>query len=103
LSADEQAIPHMVLTRALPAATLEQKLNDFAAGLMPDEQRVAHDVVHLAYEGAEALGFAVPSPQVPVMGNPCDRGKITFPSTFQMLGDLHVSLHPTTTPPRPSY
>jgi hypothetical protein len=31
------------------------------------------------------------------------RGKITFPGTFQMLGDFHVSLHPTTTPPRPSY
>ena len=56
-----------------PAASLEGKINAFADSLTPDELTVLHDVIHLAYEGSEVQGFAMPKP-VGLTGNPCDGG-----------------------------
>ena len=79
-----------------PAASLERKLNDFAAGLTDDELTVLHDVIHLASEGSEVKGFAMRG------GDPCEGGEVTFPGTFSMLANLHVSLHrPPTHPIQP--
>lgn len=77
-----------------PTTTLESKLNDFAATLTPDELTVLHEVFHLAAEGSEVHGFTVPlNKSSQVWGDPCEGGEVTFPGTFQMLGNLHVSLH----------
>jgi len=85
-----------------PAASLEGKINAFADSLSPDELTVLHDVIHLAYEGSEVQGFAMPKP-VGLTGNPCDGGEVTFPGTFSLLANLHVSLHrpPRAQPPGP--
>jgi hypothetical protein len=77
-----------------PTATLEQKLNAFAADLTEDERTVLHDVVHLAYEGSEVQGFAVPLRHLGRGGDPCEGGEVTFPNTFSMIDNLHTSLHP---------
>ncbi len=81
-----------------PAATLEEKLNAFAAGLSDDELTVLHDVVHLAYEGSEVQGFMAPHQSVTKGGDPCEGGEVTFPNTFVLIGNLHLTLH---RPPRP--
>jgi hypothetical protein len=81
-----------------PTVTLEQKISAFAATLSDDELTVLHDVVHLAYEGSEVQGFAVPKRQVGLSGDPCEGGEVTFPNTFAMIGNLHVSLHPPARP-----
>ena len=84
-----------------PAVTLESKLNAFALGLTDDELTVLHDVVHLAYDGSEVQGFAMPKP--PNSADPCEGGQVTFSTTFAMLGNLHISLHrPPGQPNRPT-
>jgi len=77
-----------------PTVTLEQKLNAFAADLTDDERTVLHDLVHLAHEGSEVQGFAVPPRNLGLGGDPCEGGEVTFPNTFTMIGNLHSSLHP---------
>ena len=78
-----------------PAQTLEAKLDDFAATLPDDELRVLHDVVHLAYEGGEVHGFAMPKlpAGMATCPCPCQGGEVTFPGTFAMLANLHITLH----------
>jgi hypothetical protein len=82
-----------------PTITLDQKLSAFAETLTADELTVLHDIVHLAYEGGEVAGFAVPNRAVSLSGDPCEGGEVTFPNTFSLIGKLHVSLHRPPNPP----
>ena len=83
-----------------PATSLERKLTAFADTLSDDELTVLHDVMHLAREGSEVEGFAM---QVGGLhsADPCEGGQVTFPTTFAMIGNLHVSLHRGQAPPGP--
>ncbi len=76
-----------------PTVTLDQKLAVFAESLTDDELTVLHDIVHLAYEGGEVLGFAMPGRAVIQGGDPCEGGEVTFSNTFELIGKLHLSLH----------
>jgi hypothetical protein len=77
-----------------PTETLERKIVEFAATLTDDELTVLHDVLHLASDGsAEVAGFAMNRPGGVMSADPCEGGEVTFPNTFTMLGNLHVSLH----------
>jgi hypothetical protein len=83
-----------------PAVTLEQKLTAFAETLTDDERTVLHDVMHLAREGSEVEGFALPKSGL--TGDPCEGGEVTFPGVFTLIGNLHGSLHRTDpSAPRP--
>ena len=82
-----------------PAVTLEQKLTAFADTLTDDELTVLHDVMHLAREGSDVQGFAMPTSGL--TGDPCEGGEVTFPGVFTMVGNLHVSLHRGQAPPGP--
>ena len=84
-----------------PAVTLEHKLSAFAATLNDDERTVLHDVMHLAREGAEVEGFAFSAAGLVKGGDPCCGGEVTFPGTFTLIGNLHVSLHHRVRPPGP--
>jgi hypothetical protein len=84
-----------------PTVTLEQKLNAFAGTLSDDELTVLHDVMHLAREGSEVQGFAMPKSPLGASGDPCEGGEVTFPNTFTMLGNLHFTLHRGGRPPGP--
>ena len=79
-----------------PTVSLEAKINAFAATLTSDELTVLHEVMHLAAEGSEVHGYAVPLGPTGTQEDPCMGGEITFPNTFTMLGKLHVSLHDIT-------
>lgn len=75
-----------------PTVTLEQKIVAFSATLTDDERTVLHDVLHLASDGsADVAAFAMNRGGLPA--DPCEGGEVTFPNTFNMLGNLHVSLH----------
>ena len=77
-----------------PTVSLEAKINAFAATLTDDERTVLHEVLHLAADGGEVHGFAMPTqPGLGRGGDPCEGGEVTFPGTFRMLGALHVSIH----------
>ena len=77
-----------------PTETLEAKIVEFAATLTDDEKTVLHDVLHLAALGApDVEGFAMLQPGGTRSADPCEGGEVTFPNTFNMLGNLHVSLH----------
>jgi hypothetical protein len=84
-----------------PTVTLEQKLNAFAGTLSDDELTVLHDVMHLAREGSEVQGFAMPKSALH-SADPCEGGQVTFPNTFTMLGNLHFSLHRGAAPAGPA-
>ena len=86
-----------------PTETLERKIVDFASTLSEDELQVFHDVLHLAREGGDVQGFAAAKrAPVGILEDPCAGGEVTFPNTFTMLGNLHVSLHrPPTAGRRP--
>ena len=75
-----------------PTISLEAKILAFAQTLDDDELTVLHEVLHLASEGGgEVEGFAMRPPGAPA--DPCEGGEVTFPNTFNMLGNLHVKLH----------
>ncbi len=76
-----------------PTITLDRKIAAFADTLTDDELTVLHDIVHLAYEGGEVQGFAMPHRAVSLSGDPCEGGEVTFPNTFDLIGNLHLSLH----------
>lgn len=76
-----------------PTITLDQKLTAFADSLTDDELTVLHDIVHLAYEGGEVKGFAMPGRSIIRGGDPCEGGEVTFGGTLELIGRLHVSLH----------
>lgn len=81
-----------------PTETLERKIVEFSTTLTDDELTVLHEVLHLAaMRDPDVEGFAILQP-----GNrsadPCEGGRVTFPNTFAMLGNLHTTLH---TPGRP--
>ncbi len=83
-----------------PALTLEAKLTAFADTLSDDELTVLHDVMHLARDGREVEGFAMPGAAIANSGDPCEGGEVTFPGTFAMIGNLHLSLHRGHRPPK---
>jgi len=87
------------MTTEDPAISLERKLTAFADTLTDDEFTVLHDVMHLAREGSEVEGFAMNT--VGLTGDPCEGGEVTFPGTFTLIGNLHVSLHRRSQPPGP--
>lgn len=79
-----------------PAASLGRKLDAFTDTLSDDELRVWHDIVHMAFEGGEVSGFAMPKlPAGLTCPCPCQGGEIVvhFPNTLDVLGSLHANLH----------
>jgi len=75
-----------------PAATLEHKLEAFAATLDPDEFRLLHDVVHLARDNDDVQGFAARTGSVaPASADlPLLVGSQPFGDVFRLLGNLHL-------------
>jgi hypothetical protein len=74
-----------------PTVTLEGKILDFAATLTEEECTVLHQVLHLAaQQNPDVEGFAS---NPGASADPCEGGEVTFPNTFNMLGNLHTSLH----------
>jgi hypothetical protein len=78
-----------------PASSLSRKMAEFASSLPDAELEMFHDIVHLAGTSpeAEVEGFAVKRGDLGA--DPCEGGEIFNPvGTFQVLGNLHQTLHP---------
>lgn len=79
-----------------PASSLSRKLTDLASTLPEAELEMFHDIVHLAGTSpdAEVEGFAFKG-DPGASADPCEGGEIFNPvGTFQVLGNLHQTLHP---------